>query len=56
MSVGLTVSIGASSGLFTEYGYRVTIAVIAVTLCVSPLWIWLGRQVRTRYPEAPEAL
>ncbi len=44
--------VGQTSGMFTEYGYRVTIAVIAITLCVSPLWIWLGRRVRARYPEA----
>jgi CPA2 family monovalent cation:H+ antiporter-2 len=38
-------AVGLSSHIITDIAYQYTIAVIALSLLVSPFWIWLARRI-----------
>ena len=38
-------AVGLSSGIISDIAYQYTIAVIALSLLVSPFWIWLARRL-----------
>ena len=40
-------AVGASSGLITEQGSRLIVAVIACSLVLSPFWLQLARRLHT---------
>ena len=38
-------AVGLSSGIISDIAYQYTIAVIALSLLISPFWIWLARRL-----------
>lgn len=41
----ILAAVGAETGMISSFGYQITVAVIAISLLISPLWIAIARRL-----------